>query len=370
MSNITGKYLNKIRKDLIEYSDIILEFVFPSPSKYKPITKSIIRIFVEKYYYEPEIEFNALEEYFPTYKKMNMTLRYILMSLYEYHIEEKTLKKLKENIDFYLVLALIIWIAYTSDKMINPLSEKISSKEITTKIIDLTTKIFPFTKDNSMILINENLNEKVKENYKVNHEFFELMKNNRIHNEFAHIDKENKYYEVIYKYEIDDIDKFKKNEVEEIIKNKGIADNLVNISLELLTLTIFKMQLNNKKETFLYPLKLDYYKQPKNTEFLAKITSIKNIKENIIFLINYEEYMANRPFIGEIKMAGFTIALDDPPAIEYKNYNIFADSKIVIVDDKFLEINKHFVSIWEEKEIELLKRKDKLEYIQEDNLLN
>lgn len=369
MSNITGKYLVKIKKDLIEYSDIILEFVFDAPSKYKPMTKAVIKNYVEKYYYEPETEFTVLEEYFPDYKKMNLILRYILWSIYEYHSEEKTLKELKKNNNFYLIIGLIIWISNETNKLINPLEEKIQSKEITNEIIDLIQKILPFTKENSLILINDNLNEKIKENHKSNHLFFELMKNNKIYNEFSHIDKEDKYYAVNYKYEIEDIEKYQKNEVEEIIMNKGITDKLINISLELLTLTIIKMQFQNKLETFLYPISLDYYKQPKNIEFLNKLTSIKPIKENIVFLINYEEYMANRNFIGEIKMAGFTIALDDPPAIEYKNYNIFADSKIVIVDDKFLEINKHFVSVWQEKGIELIKRKDKLEVIYEEDLL-
>lgn len=369
MANITGKYLNKIRKDIIEYAEAILEYIYPSPSKYKPLVKNIVRRYVENYYYQPEIEFTPLEEYFPNYMKINLTLRYLLLSTYEYHLEEHSLKKFKENLNFYMTICLIIWIANEINKLINPLSEKVDYKIITKKSIEMINQVFPFTKEKSLILITENLNNLIKENFKVGNNFFKIMGDNRIYNEFHYIDTLDKYYEVVYKYSIEDIDKFRKNEVEELIKNKGIIDTFTCISLELLTLTILKLQLLNKKHTFLFKLNLDFYKQSKNIEFLHKLTEIKEIKNNIIFIADYEEYMANRNFIGDIKMAGFTLALDNIPAVEYKNYNIFADSKIVFVTEKFLEINHHFVPIWKEKGIELTIKKDKFEDISEEELL-
>ena len=153
MTNIVDKYLNKKKKDLLEYSKLLYELIefsgkeeiFENISSFSELAKASINNYVDKYFYYLVEDFSAYDDYLGSLKKCDNKFKTVLVSTID-SIEDELSNK-NNKIPVYIV-SLIIYISVMLNRFTYPyIKYKINVKNIST-IIDIITKDVSFVNVN------------------------------------------------------------------------------------------------------------------------------------------------------------------------------------------------------------------------------
>jgi hypothetical protein len=370
--SLIEKYLEKKHNELMQYALVLYKLypidefsIWKSDDAYNAILNNIIDIYIKKYYLRSFKELNALNNnnYTEDQFKLAISLAIIADAYNEKYneIKEKYKKGLYD-------LTIIVYLITNIDKEINFLQkEDLSTNNIVNKI----QKFFAIIDQDKIVTKNpfiiNNLANKIKDNVNLERKFFEHLENKDSYNLFAKYD-DNSYF-VNYRFNNELLDKYKEVDVERVYEKYNIANDYLQISYELTSITLLKFYITGREiPTLLLPINYEYIKNPKNLDLIKKIFNNVFIRSKIRFSIFYSDYEKNYEKFNVLKEMGFASVLfmdKDQMILDYSNIKL---DLVIYAKDKFLENNPKFTEFTNHENIPYYVV-NKNEYITEQELL-
>ena len=373
MANIVDKYFNKKKKEIYDYSKIInslLEYnkdqIWSNDSEFNELTKSAINRYVDEYFFKSMDSFDEYADYLGALIKCDDRFKTILVCAIDSIPEEKRVGNYK--ISAYIV-SLIIYTAVAINRFTYPYGKYKINVTNVYKIMDMMFKNIDFIEYKDNIKVKRELVLTLKKNAVNEKKFFEALDSlntETSRNMYQMLSLDNKYFKVIYKYKIEEFDKYRSKDVRKYFKR--IEDDLNVLSYELTTLTVLKSRTLNKDMYFLFPASLDFYRKEAEINKLVKITNNEFIKDKIKLIIDYEDYYKNKEVIRILTNAGFSLALDFDMNSDVP-YRTFNEIKLALVTQEFLKANKSNLDSWKESGVIFVIKSEVSNEISETKLL-
>lgn len=358
MANIVDKYFTRKKKQLYDYCKMINEFlvynddqIWKSSSEFNELVKSTINEYIDNYYFKPMDNFENYNEYLGELVKCDNRFKTILVC------SQKNLSNELKTNNYKVSLYIISLIVYTSvvlNRFTYPYNNyKISVKNVSS-IIDPMFKNVSFITYKYSSKVNKELTYLIKKNDGLESRFFNSL--NELNSEeskniYECIDKNKKFYKIIYKYHIEGLDTYRDKDVEKYMKR--ITGDLNTISYELSTTCALKSRMRGSDITLLFPIKLDFYEKESEINKLFRVTSNGGIKDIIKFYIEYDDFKNHMGIIRILSNAGFKMALNYKDNRELP-YGTFNEIKTATIENEFLEINKSNIESWKNNGVEFI----------------
>ena len=341
--SVIDKYVEKKKKDLLEYSKILESLItleenkmWNNKSEFSVYSKEIISLYADKYYFDNNIHRDNPIEY------SNDNINYVLQSIIEYcknNNKEGMLRELKNET---FLLSVIICTSCYLDIATNVVDGNF--KDTKTKFRYLLS-YFKKTKilkvfANDKIRIN-GLFDAIKKNTKEDSRFFEYFKSDNCFNEYISYTKDSNYYLVDFKYSIPALDDFDDALVKKV--KKSYQTKILETSLDLLSIYILEELISNRVMS-IYLVNIDEVLDKKLS--LLKMFDNKYYKEYIKFLVSLDKEVEFNDAINTINNMGFKVVYEFDNE-ENVNENKFTYDMEVIVPKEFLNNNAENKYTWD-----------------------
>lgn len=341
-NSIIELFKKKKIKVISSYAKILEEMItleentlWQKPKEFEPICDGVVAYFVDKYYFDNNINRNNPVEY------LNDNINAVLIAIMDYYKNknQSNIVGLKKNETF--LLSTIICVASFVDiasnvvdgdynlmkNNLNKLLKHLSKTEI--------LKIYYHNK----IILNKLFTE-IRKNIKNEKKFFNYFQSNAYHNEYQIISEDPLYYKVRFIYKVDGLEG-KNNKLVKNFHHEYLKDYL-KICYELLEVLLMKEYIMNKEvNTYLIPI-LDI-----NDENL-EILNHPLIKDNVKLLVPFEKYDAKI----DTKLAVIYVYNGE----NKENLNNVKDCEI-LVKESFIEKNKDAIEELKKQNIKLVVEK-------------
>lgn len=372
MNDSINKYLDKSKNNLntiIEHLDNNIEFLendlWNNYEDIKQIIKDIIEIYYDKYYLYNLKDYSKINKYIVINNKINRKLKTILMAIIDYYegINEHAIIKSKESSILYLTILIYLAIVL-NEKEFKTIENPKKIEKIINNIIDNFARI-RFRKEKDLNKLINNIETIVKYNNEFNH-LINTLDNKESHNSFISINNDDKYYKVIYEYDIEKLNDYEEIDIKIVNEKMNIDKTLTKISFTNAFYTMFKLLKQGKDYILLFPISK---KNLLDDELRKSIISNNLVQKNIKFLVDYEDISGDYEFINLMKYEGIDIYIEINNSKETNNYNMFMDISNIIVPEDFISINEKYVEIWKDMNINFI-IKNLNEKINEKNLIS
>ncbi len=327
--NIIDEYLLFQKNNIINYFDFITKLFL----KEKKLTKEKKTIYLKK---AKEISNIYTREYFFSNNKIINNLKNIVKNL---------------NDDDTLIIINLLHICIKLNNI------KINTK-LKYKVEDILKELNILKNKNYIDLINKIINLIKISNLKENNFLKKLNDNDYFYNTFLKLKTIDNTYIIKFNLNIKELKIYNDLKIDKIV-NKDLKEKLNLISLQYLNITILKqLILFNQTDNFIVKIDKQILKNNKLYNNLLKITNQKNIKNAIIFLIDYELSEEFSKEINNIKKLNYKIMLN----VNNKNFEKLDSKEVLLIDNKIKDnlnlLNNKFII------------KDILKEIKEKDLLN
>lgn len=352
MNDSIYKYLNKSKSNLniiLSNLESNIEFLdndlWDNYSDIKDVVNEIINIYSDKYYLSINKDYSKINKYIKFNNKINRKLKNILLAIIEYFesINEENIIRNKEGSILYLTI--LIYISLTLyEKDFNKINDSKKIEKVINNVIDNFARI-RFKREKDLVGLLSNIKSVVEENNRFN-DCIDDLNTDESHNMFISINKENKYYKVLYEYNINSLKDYDDKDIKIVNNKMNILNVFSKISYEMCYYTVFKLLKNGKNYTMLFPInKGSLIDENKINEYLE---GNEEIKKQIKFLIDYNEIIDDYDFINFIKEKEIDLYIEVNGKVETNNYNMFMDMKNIIVTEEFLSVNERYLEIWKD----------------------
>ncbi len=355
MANLVDKYLNKKKKQIYDYSKLINSFlsyhnsqIWTSPNELNDLLKDSISIYVDEYYFKSLDVFDEYSEYFTSLIKSDNRFKTVMISSIKAIPSELKNEYYKTSL---YIISIIVYTSVILNRFTYPYNNyKINIKNIDS-IISPMFKHIAFIKYNFNNKITKEIVSLIKKNNSIESRFIKALDELNIkesRNEYKQIDKNGKFYEAVYKYEIPELKEYRSRDVEKYFKR--IMDDLNSISYELATTAALKIKLLNKDLTILFPIDLEFYSNEIEISKLSRIIQNKEIKDVIKLYIRYDDYKKHSNIVRLLSKFEFKVALNFEESIEVP-YETFEKIKLAIIDKNFINVNKNNMNSWIQRDV-------------------
>ena len=352
MANIVDKYFIKKKKQIFDYCKSVNEFllydnnqVWKTDSELNEFLKNTISSYVDKYYFTPLEEFEEYSEFIGPLIKSDNRFKTILVCALENIPNNLRIGNFK--ISLY-IMTLIIYTSVVLDRFTyayNNYKVNLTNVESIVEPMFNGVSFIKFNPDHKKMKM---LTNDIKKNDFIEKDFIDSIGdlNSEVSkNLYEAIDNENKYYKVIYKYDIPELKDFRKRDIEKYFKR--IKDDLNCISYELSTLSALKIKMLNKDINILFPVSLEFYQNEIELNKLVKIMGNAEVKSIIKLYASYDDYKKNPGIIRLLTNAGFGIVINFEDSLEVP-YGTFNEIKEVTINHDFEDFNKGNINSWRE----------------------
>lgn len=373
MNDIIAKYIENSKNSIINISNVLednIEFLdnnlWSSKEEFNEIINKVVNIYYDKYYLYKENNFENINKYIKFSNSINRKLKTILLAIIDYYESTDNIKIItqKESSILYLTILMYVSLVLYNTKF-NLIEEPKGIEKTINNIIDNFAKI-RFNKNKDLNNIIETIKDDVVKNNEFRNTLDSLM-NKESHNAYINLSKENKYYKVLYEYDIDALDEYDGKDIRIVINELDIFKKFMFMSFDLAYYTSFKLL----EKGLDYKLLLPINKDDIDNETLDKLLENKNdlIVSNILLTVDFEDIENNYEFVNNIKKRSVGIAINVNKNFESENYNMFMNVLDIVVEEEFLSINNRYLEIWKDMNINfIIKNMDKK--VTEKELLN
>lgn len=352
MNGSIDKYLNRSKKNLstilinletnIEFLD---NGLWSSSDEFKELINKIINIYYDKYYLYDSNDFSTINKYIKFNNNINRKLKTILLAIIEYYENNNMKHIIVEQESSILYLDILIYLGitlYNTNFYLIDDSKKI--EKVINNIIDNFQSIrFKRTKD--LVLLISNIKDIVLENNKFMN-IIDNLNSDISHNYFIKINKKDKYYKVIYEYNIESLNEFDERDINIVNNKMKIGNMFTGISYDLLYYNVFKLLSDGILNNFLFKVRKEDLMNNDTLNYLTRRNNIVN--KHIKFLLDYDEIQGDYEFINLMKSKNIDIIIEVNKVFETDNYNMFMDIKNIVVDEEFLNTNEKYMEIWKD----------------------
>lgn len=352
MNGSIDKYLNRSKKNLstilinletnIEFLDNRL---WSSSDEFKELINKIINIYYDKYYLYDSNDFSTINKYIKFNNNINRKLKTILLAIIEYYENNNMKHIIVEQESSILYLDILIYLGitlYNTNFYLIDDSKKI--EKVINNIIDNFQSI-RFKKTKDLVLLISNIKDIVLENNKFMN-IIDNLNSDISHNYFIKINKKDKYYKVIYEYNIESLNEFDERDINIVNNKMKISNMFTGISYDLLYYNVFKLLSDGILNNFLFKVRKEDLMNNDTLNYLTRRSNI--INKHIKFLLNYDEIQGDYDFINLMKSKDIDIVIEVNKVFETDNYNMFMDIKNIVVDEEFLNTNEKYMEIWKD----------------------
>lgn len=373
MNDIIAKYIENSKNSIINISNVLednIEFLdnnlWSSKEEFNEIITKVVNIYYDKYYLYKENNFENINKYIKFSNSINRKLKTILLAIIDYYESTDNIKIItqKESSILYLTILMYVSLVLYNTKF-NLIEEPKGIEKTINNIIDNFAKI-RFNKNKDLNNIIETIKDDVVKNNEFRNTLDSLM-NKESHNAYINLSNENKYYKVLYEYDIDALDEYDGKDIRIVINELDIFKKFMFMSFDLAYYTSFKLL----EKGLDYKLLLPINKDDIDNETLDKLLENKNdlIVSNILLTVDFEDIENNYEFVNNIKKRSVGIAINVNKNFESENYNMFMNVLDIVVEEEFLSINNRYLEIWKDMNINfIIKNMDKK--VTEKELLN
>lgn len=352
MNGSIDKYLNRSKKNLstilinletnIEFLD---NGLWSSSDEFKELINKIINIYYDKYYLYDSNDFSTINKYIKFNNNINRKLKTILLAIIEYYENNNMKHIIVEQESSILYLDILIYLGitlYSTNFYLIDDSKKI--EKVINNILDNFQSIrFKRTKD--LVLLISNIKDIVLENNKFMN-IIDNLNSDISHNYFIKINKKDKYYKVIYEYNIESLNEFDERDINIVNNKMKISNMFTGISYDLLYYNVFKLLSDGILNNFLFKVRKEDLMNNDTLNYLTRRSNI--INKHIKFLLDYDEIQGDYDFINIMKSKDIDIVIEVNKVFETDNYNMFMDIKNIVVDEEFLNTNEKYMEIWKD----------------------
>lgn len=352
MNGSIDKYLNRSKKNLstilinletnIEFLD---NGLWSSSDEFKELINKIINIYYDKYYLYDSNDFSTINKYIKFNNNINRKLKTILLAIIEYYENNNMKHIIVEQESSILYLDILIYLGitlYNTNFYLIDDSKKI--EKVINNIIDNFQSI-RFKKTKDLVLLISNIKDIVSENNKFMN-IIDNLNSDISHNYFIKINKKDKYYKVIYEYNIESLNEFDERDINIVNNKMKISNMFTGISYDLLYYNVFKLLSDGILNNFLFKVRKEDLMNNDTLNYLTRRSNI--INKHIKFLLNYDEIQGDYDFINLMKSKDIDIVIEVNKVFETDNYNMFMDIKNIVVDEEFLNTNEKYMEIWKD----------------------
>lgn len=352
MNGSIDKYLNRSKKNLstilinletnIEFLD---NGLWSSSDEFKELINKIINIYYDKYYLYDSNDFSTINKYIKFNNNINRKLKTILLAIIEYYENNNMKHIIVEQESSILYLDILIYLGitlYNTNFYLIDDSKKI--EKVINNIIDNFQSI-RFKKTKDLVLLISNIKDIVLENNKFMN-IIDNLNSDISHNYFIKINKKDKYYKVIYEYNIESLNEFDERDINIVNNKMKISNMFTGISYDLLYYNVFKLLSDGILNNFLFKVRKEDLMNNDTLNYLTRRSNI--INKHIKFLLDYDEIQGDYDFINLMKSKDIDIVIEVNKVFETDNYNMFMDIKNIVVDEEFLNTNEKYMEIWKD----------------------
>ena len=352
MNGSIDKYLNRSKKNLstilinletnIEFLD---NGLWSSSDEFKELINKIINIYYDKYYLYDSNDFSTINKYIKFNNNINRKLKTILLAIIEYYENNNMKHIIVEQESSILYLDILIYLGitlYNTNFYLIDDSKKI--EKVINNIIDNFQSI-RFKKTKDLVLLISNIKDIVLENNKFMN-IIDNLNSDISHNYFIKINKKDKYYKVIYEYNIESLNEFDERDINIVNNKMKISNMFTGISYDLLYYNVFKLLSDGILNNFLFKVRKEDLMNNDTLNYLTRRSNI--INKHIKFLLDYDEIQGDYDFINIMKSKDIDIVIEVNKVFETDNYNMFMDIKNIVVDEEFLNTNEKYMEIWKD----------------------
>lgn len=294
--SVLEAYLNKKKKNIVEYSKIISDFItiktsnlWKNKSEFNRDLKDITSLYIDKLYFQ-ELDDDPvlMVDYYDLYNNIDDELNILLYFVTEYYK--------KKNIKTQEYVLEILYLTVLLDTAVKIEKDNKKYKDYIYKLIKNTKENFKVKKRYENYI--NSISNLIKNNKRLEETFYSYFETNDFYNEFQRIN--NGLYYVRYKYEINDSN-YKKEYVNKIFKKQKLEEEYYLMAYEILSLTLLKTNYN-------YIIKIPY-------GYIKKINKINQIfynqkfKDRIIFLLDYNKSNKRNELIRVLKNNGYKVGV-------------------------------------------------------------
>ena len=358
MNGSIDKYLNRSKKNLstilinletnIEFLD---NGLWSSSDEFKELINKIINIYYDKYYLYDSNDFSTINKYIKFNNNINRKLKTILLAIIEYYENNNMKHIIVEQESSILYLDILIYLGitlYNTNFYLIDDSKKI--EKVINNIIDNFQSI-RFKKTKDLVLLISNIKDIVLENNKFMN-IIDNLNSDISHNYFIKINKKDKYYKVIYEYNIESLNEFDERDINIVNNKMKISNMFTGISYDLLYYNVFKLLSDGILNNFLFKVRKEDLMNNDTLNYLTRRSNI--INKHIKFLLDYDEIQGDYDFINIMKSKDIDIVIEVNKVFETDNYNMFMDIKNIVVDEEFLNTNEKYMEIWKDMNMNLI----------------
>lgn len=352
MNGSIDKYLNRSKKNLstilinletnIEFLD---NGLWSSSEEFKELINKIINIYYDKYYLYDSNDFSTINKYIKFNNNINRKLKTILLAIIEYYENNNMKHIIVEQESSILYLDILIYLGitlYNTNFYLIDDSKKI--EKVINNIIDNFQSI-RFKKTKDLVLLISNIKDIVLENNKFMN-IIDNLNSDISHNYFIKINKKDKYYKVVYEYNIESLNEFDERDINIVNNKMKIGNMFTGISYDLLYYNVFKLLSDGILNNFLFKVRKEDLMNNDTLNYLTRRSNIVN--KHIKFLLDYDEIQGDYEFINLMKSKDIDIVIEVNRVFETDNYNMFMDIKNIVVDEEFLNTNEKYMEIWKD----------------------
>lgn len=352
MNGSIDKYLNRSKKNLstilinletnIEFLD---NGLWSSSDEFKELINKIINIYYDKYYLYDSNDFSTINKYIKFNNNINRKLKTILLAIIEYYENNNMKHIIVEQESSILYLDILIYLGitlYNTNFYLIDDSKKI--EKVINNILDNFQSI-RFKKTKDLVLLISNIKDIVLENNKFMN-IIDNLNSDISHNYFIKINKKDKYYKVVYEYNIESLNEFDERDINIVNNKMKIGNMFTGISYDLLYYNVFKLLSDGILNNFLFKVRKEDLMNNDTLNYLTRRSNIVN--KHIKFLLDYDEIKGNYEFINLMKSKDIDIVIEVNGVFETDNYNMFMDIKNIVVDEEFLNTNEKYMEIWKD----------------------
>ena len=348
--SVIDKYVEKKKKDILEYSKILESLItlednkmWNNKTEFSVYSKEIISLYADTYYFLNNVNRDNPIEY------LNDNINNVLKSIIEYCKKTSKESMLRELKNETFLLSVIISTACYLDIATNVIDCNFVDTKSKFKYL-LTylkkTKILKvYAQDR--VRINDLFNA-IKTNTKEDGKFFEYYKGDTYNNEFIKYTKNPVYYLVNFKYTIPGLEEFDESLVKKV--KESYNAKLLSMSYDLLIIYILEELISNK-DVAIHLIVLDKVLNKKIT--LLKVFDNKYLKDYIKVLIPHEHIADYLDAINYIEKLGLNIIYEYSGTDNVKENKFERDCE-VIVTDEFLNNNAENEYSWKQSGVKFV----------------
>ncbi len=364
MGNIVDKYFDKKKKDIFEYSKIVntmLKYdnnqIWNNEAEFNSFLKSTISYYVDNYYFKSLTDFEEYNEYLGPLVKCDDRFKTILVCAIDSIKEEFRVGNYKLS---SYIITLIVYTSVVVDRFTYPYNKYQVTIKNVSNVIESMFKFIAFVKYESKPEKLKNITKLIRVNNNNERKFFNMtntLNNDNSKNEYESIDNNSKYYKVLYKYKIEELDGYSERELRKYFKR--VSDDLIILSFSLSSLTALKICMLNKDIKLLFPVNLEFYEKDSEINKLSNTLENKNVKSVIKLYASYNDTLEHKKVVRDLENAGFEIAINVEDASEL-SYSAFDGFKLVFVNEEFVSANKTNMDLWKENMEFVVKNKGEI----------